>query len=32
VVRVGFDPIGAKPPEKKRPVAKRRVKRAVKPR
>jgi hypothetical protein len=32
VVYVGFDPIGAKPPEKKRPVAKRRVKRAVKPR
>jgi hypothetical protein len=32
VVYVGFDPIGAKPPERKKPVAKRRVKRAVKPR
>jgi len=32
VVYVGFDPIGAKPPEKKRPAVKRRVKRAVKPR
>lgn len=32
VVYVGFDPIGAKPPERKKPPVKRRVKRAAKPR
>lgn len=32
VVYVGFDPIGAKPPERKKPAAKRRVKRVVHPR
>lgn len=31
VIYVGFDPLGAKPPERKRPVVKRRVKRAVQP-
>jgi hypothetical protein len=31
VVYVGFDPLGAKPPAKKRPAVKRRVKRAVQP-
>lgn len=32
VVYVGFDPLGAKPPERKKPVVKRRAKRAVHPR
>ena len=32
VVYVGFDPIGAKPPERKKPVVKRRAKPAAKPR
>jgi hypothetical protein len=32
VVYVGFDPLGAKPPERKKPVVKRRVKRATVPR
>ena len=31
VVYVGFDPVGAKPPEKKRPVVRRRAKTAAKP-
>jgi len=32
VVYVGFDPISARPPEKKKPAVKRRAKPAAKPR